>query len=71
MAVSVRHWQDRDSACAGLAPDLSISLLILRIFYHPTLEIAIGLLLASRRREDRRQLGAGPGSVGEVSFRSQ
>jgi hypothetical protein len=52
MPVPVRHWQDRDSACAGLAPGLFISLLILRIFYHPSLEIAIGRLLGLSKQKD-------------------
>jgi hypothetical protein len=42
MPVSVRHRKGSDSACARFAADLSVSVLILKVFYHPTLEIAIG-----------------------------
>ena len=44
MPVSVGHRRGGDSACARVVPDLSIYLLVLKVFYHPTLKIAIGLL---------------------------
>jgi len=45
MPVSVRRRKGSDSACARFAADLPVSVLILKVFYHPTLEIAIGLFL--------------------------
>lgn len=50
MPVSVGHRRGGDSACARVVPDLSIYLLVLKVFYHPNPKIAIGPVLIPTQR---------------------